>query len=589
MNPETKTCQNCKNPFTIEPEDFKFYEKADVLPPKLCPDCRLQLRMLFRNERIFYKRKCDLCGKNMISCYAPEYISPVFCQKCWWSDKWDPFQYGKDYALSRPFFEQYKEILYSVPVITLMNDDGIGSINCEYTYDWAFSKNCYLAVCGWFNENVAYGYNINHCKDTVDCWNVNHSELMYQSVNSERCYGCRYCQLCFDSRNCFLGIDLRNCSDCIMCVGLRNKQYCILNKQYSKEEFLRKKQEMRLEIREMIEKYLHDFQEFSLKFPRKFAYMLKSVNSTGNNLINCKNSKNSFFYPDLEDCRYMVVGDGAKDTYDCNNTGHPQLCYNCVTPDNSYGSVGSIFCWKCNKVEYSNNCHSSDNLLGCSGLKKSFYAILNKKYSKEDYIVMRERIVNQMKGAGDWGEFLPRSLSQFAYNESAAQEWFTLTNDGALAQGFRWREPDDRNYAVTVPPDRVPDEISKASDDILNEIIGCAHQGLCGEPCTTAFKVIPQELEFYRKMNIPLPILCPNCRHYARLKLRNSPKLRHRTCQCAGRKSEIRSTKSETPIYENTATHFHGENPCPNEFETSYAPERQEIVYCEACYNSEIV
>ena len=27
---------------------------------------------------------------------------------------------------------------------------------------------------------------------------------------------------------------------------------------------------------------------------------------------------------------------------------------------------------------------------------------------------------------------------------------------------------------------------------------------------------------------------------------------------------------------------------CNNEFETSYAPERPEIVYCESCYNQEV-
>ena len=27
MNPETKNCQNCKKDFTIESEDFAFYEK----------------------------------------------------------------------------------------------------------------------------------------------------------------------------------------------------------------------------------------------------------------------------------------------------------------------------------------------------------------------------------------------------------------------------------------------------------------------------------------------------------------------------------------------------------------------------------
>ena len=33
MNQETKTCQNCKAQFIIEPDDFTFYEKINVPPP----------------------------------------------------------------------------------------------------------------------------------------------------------------------------------------------------------------------------------------------------------------------------------------------------------------------------------------------------------------------------------------------------------------------------------------------------------------------------------------------------------------------------------------------------------------------------
>ena len=30
---ETKSCQNCKNDFIIEPDDFAFYDKIKVPPP----------------------------------------------------------------------------------------------------------------------------------------------------------------------------------------------------------------------------------------------------------------------------------------------------------------------------------------------------------------------------------------------------------------------------------------------------------------------------------------------------------------------------------------------------------------------------
>ena len=77
----------------------------------------------------------------------------------------------------------------------------------------------------------------------------------------------------------------------------------------------------------------------------------------------------------------------------------------------------------------------------------------------------------------------------------------------------------------------------------------------------TAFRILPEDLKFYRRMNLPLPRLCPNCRHYQRLKQRNPLKLWHRKCMKEG---------------------------CTNEFETSYAPNRPEIVYCEKCYQQEV-
>jgi len=47
-------------------------------------------------------------------------------------------------------------------------------------------------------------------------------------------------------------------------------------------------------------------------------------------------------------------------------------------------------------------------------------------------------------------------------------------------------------------------------------------------------------------------------------------KLWHRQCMC------------------DKTSHQHGEARCQVEFETSYAPERPEIIYCEKCYQKEV-
>lgn len=531
---------------------------------------------MFRNERTFYKRRCDLCKRNIIATYPAEAPHPVYCLKCWWSDDWDPLAYGRDFDFSRPFFEQFKELLKTVPALSVMNDDGIASTNCEYTYDWFYSKNCYMATCGWHAENCMYTYHGEYIKDVLDCTHTSHSELCYECLFGNNLSRCLYCVNCRDSQDCVLSQDLQGCSHCVMCIGLRNKSYCIRNKQYTKEQYLREISALRLDNRDSLEKYRGEFERFALKFPRRHANILKSFNATGDFLVNCKNSQNCFLGGGLENCKFIVVNAGGKDSYDFNMTGEAELCYECVTSDHGYAQIGTVFCFKSRYVEYSHYCPSAEWCLGCVGLKKGSYSIFNKKYSQESFDELRTKIVEHMKKTGEWGEFFPHWVSPHAYNETAAQEWLPLTRKEAEAQGYEWREPELRNYEPTMKPADLPDTITGVQDEILNEIIQCDHNGNCNEKCTGAFRIVLPELQLYRRLGIPLPRICPNCRHYVRIAKRNPPRLWHRKCMC------------DYQVFNNFTEHTHHETgACPNEFETTYAPDRPEIVYCEPCYQAE--
>jgi hypothetical protein len=167
-----------------------------------------------------------------------------------------------------------------------------------------------------------------------------------------------------------------------------------------------------------------------------------------------------------------------------------------------------------------------------------------------------------------YGEFFPPELSPFCYNETIAQEYFSLTKEQALEQGYRWKEKEERNYTIDIKNEEIPDNIKDIDESIVNKVIECNHKN-CNHQCTEAFKIIEPEYQFYKRMNLPLPRLCPNCRHYNRLSQRNPLKLWHRSCMCE------------------KESHGH-KGKCPEEFETSYAPERKEIVYCEGCYNREV-
>ena len=116
-----------------------------------------------------------------------------------------------------------------------------------------------------------------------------------------------------------------------------------------------------------------------------------------------------------------------------------------------------------------------------------------------------------MKGR-EWWEFFPSSLSPFGYNETVANEYYPLEKSEAITQWFNWSDYEAPFPTVEkiIPADKLPDDIESIPDDILNWAIEC-------EVSKKPFKIIKQELEFYRKHNIPLPRRHPDQRYKDRL------------------------------------------------------------------------
>jgi len=61
-----------------------------------------------------------------------------------------------------------------------------------------------------------------------------------------------------------------------------------------------------------------------------------------------------------------------------------------------------------------------------------------------------------------------------------------------------------------IPANALPDNIKDIPDDILNRAIKC-------EVSEKLFKIISQELEFYRKYNLPIPRKHPDIRYLDRM------------------------------------------------------------------------
>lgn len=562
---ETHQCLRCKSDFLIKPDDFSFYEKIQVSTPRICPPCRAQRRLAFRNERSFYKRPCDKCKKDMVSMYSPNKPYPVWCHDCWFKDDWNPKDYALAYDPQKPFFEQFQKLWESVPKIALIH---IRNINSEYLNISADSKDCYMIIESSNNENCIHCYWIQVCKDLVDVSFSHQTELSYESDDLYSSYKLFYSKSCHNSRESYFLLNCRDCVNCIGCVNLRSKQYHIFNQPVTKDEYEKFIKEARLDTYTGIEKLRRQFEEFSKTQPLKYAEIVNAPNSTGNYIKNAKNCRDCFHAYDAEDCAYSVhVWRDAKDCMDCDTSGRQsELIYNSTNT----GLIGSnciccSMCWGNNFLTYCLYCFDSNNCFGSVGLRKQKYCILNKQYSEEQYEQIKKQIIESMKVTGEYGEYYPAHLSAFGYNEACVQEQFPLTKEQALEQGFKWEDHPRGTYGKeTLSTNQIPDSILELNElDVPKQIFACLN-------CQKNYLIIPREFDFYKQLQVPLPRLCPDCRHQRRFKARGPNKLWRRQCMC-------------------TRQHSHGNNPCPNEFETSYSPDRPEIIWCEECYQQEVL
>lgn len=112
------------------------------------------------------------------------------------------------------------------------------NVNTDYGNYIHFDKNCYMCFDAAHDEDCAYLYDSFYSKNCFDMtYTALESELSYQAVDSTKVYNCNFIvhgTSCVDSSYLF---NCTNVKDSLGCVGLKNKQYCILNRQFTQEEY----------------------------------------------------------------------------------------------------------------------------------------------------------------------------------------------------------------------------------------------------------------------------------------------------------------------------------------------------------------
>jgi hypothetical protein len=507
-----KKCEMCSVMFEVLPNDRKFYEKIDVPEPKCCPRCRLARRMAYRNERKLYRRKCDVTGKNILSMFSPESPAKVCEKNYWFSPEFDPMKYGRDFDFSHTFFENFRELLFSIPLPSLRVEH---SENCEYNSDMSDSKNCYLCSRTHKSEDMLYTYRGNKSSSCVDCLQVvENCEFLYECVECVTCYDSQFLQGCERcSQSAFL-LNCRGCTHCFLCTNLDKKQYCFLNQQFSKKEYEEKLKTFDLGDRRTRAQAIEAFEKLKKENPSTAPVIVNSEDCTGTGIANSKNCHECYDVRETRDCRYLFNVMKYSDGVDCYSGGRDsELVYEATSTSASYNSRFCVRVTYSRDVDYSMFSRSCENLFGCIGLQNQKFCIFNKKYSPDEYEKLKSKIIEHAQKSGEWGEFFPISISPFAYNETIAQEYFPLREEVAKSLDLRWKKDDPKEF---LPQKfQVPPNVSEVDESILSEVLAC-------KKCGRNYKITAQELKFYKNHAIPVPDFCPECRHARRFGLKKT-------------------------------------------------------------------
>ena len=208
-------------------------------------------------------------------------------------------------------------------------------------------------------------------------------------------------------------------------------------------------------------------------------------------------------------------------------------------------------------IEYCGESQNIQYCFGCFGIRNKKFCILNKQYGEEEYWLLVDDIKSKMMLDGEYGEFVPMAASPLPYNDSNAQQEYPLTKDAVFARGLNWREEKDTGVDLTkldvLRVHDLPDDSADAPEDILKKVIVCEETG-------RPFRLTEYELSFYKKRKLPLPRVHPDVLIYALLMQRHPYRLWDDVCK-----------------------------KCAKVMKSAYDPSRNFTVYCEDCYQKEVV
>ena len=517
-------CERTGVPFQVSERELEYCRQHQLPVPSLAPMERWRDMLLFRNRKALFRVECALTGKPLLSVFPPESSFTIADVPVWESDRWDATDWGRPYDFSRGFFEQFFELARLVPLPALSGAASTNE-NCDYVNGVSQSKDCYLVFGATESQDCLYTQNVNQSRNVIDCTMVSESELCYGCRDVRNCYHLLFSEHCTGCSDSAFLANCQSCRDCYGCVNLSSRRYCVWNEQLTPEEYSRVRSAIALGTSDALEQERRRFAEHRTRFPLRSFIGVRNEDVTGNFLYdskNCFDCMNCRGGQDLEHC--LGINNSNDNFYHLYFGLRSQQIYNCISSGLDIQNLK--FCsdirMGCESLSYCYFCsYGVSQCFGCVGLKRKSYCILNQQYSKEEYLELSARIIQQMKERGEWGRFFPSRYAPHAYNACEAADVLPLTQAEAEQRGYRWAaesaEPGGRAREAGHLP------IDEADDAVLSQVFRCRSSG-------RPFRIIAKELEFLRRERLALPVLSPLERLAERASILRYRPLKERSC-----------------------------------------------------------
>ncbi len=414
--------------------------------------------------------------------------------------------FWKEYNFDKDFNKNLLQLVQNTKMIQFIT--WYDNENWNYATSVFSSKNIYLSNIVINSENVFYSFSVKW-----NCYNVynsvvvrDNSENIYTSLNVVKSMNIFYSKFIENSSNIWFSSNLIWCHECIWCNWLKNKSYCIQNKQYNKEIYLQMKKKILLQKGKFLERYK--------KIPNKWSFK-NSINVSWSAISNSENITNWYFVYNTVNWKNIIMTwweNWNKNMFNVVNAWSPanndfyNIMWAWLVSSNLYNSSHVA---KSMNIYYSYFLENCSYCFWCVWLKNKQFCILNKQYSKEERFEKVNKIFEQMEKDWQLWKFFPANMNPFYFNDTVAyliddsftkeevtKEWFLRREEEIKVDIPEWVE-----IVKTTELNKYQWYNEKWERRIDPEIM----KKVIIDEKWNAYRIVKMEYEFLMKQWLPLP------------------------------------------------------------------------------------